>query len=216
MAAMNRAARSGFTVVEILVVILLLTLLLAGLTMLLGSSSRLSRTMDQSNVMAMEASTILNRLRADILDSLACPAGASGSRGLAEAAGTVTGAGLTLTVHQGGSLRNITWNHDPGTRLLRRGIDGTLVELGQGLVASFAVSRHWLGPAGEIHAFPEDPELADLPNPPPPAEVLSLWYTVDLTVADPWPTPRAAPQRYRFRMFPVLVNRQFRTIWKED
>jgi len=205
--------RGGFTVIEIAVVALIFSLLIAGVANLLLASSQRFVVTEQAIVLAMESAALMGLLRSDT-DGLLATEGGTDTVRLAEGAAQVSPNGLAFRIASDSRLVPVSWSWQPATRSLRRELGGAALELGRGMVATFTVIRQLLGDDGVVRSEPADPEAPGTPAAPAPARVVRVWYKVFLGLEGaPGHNRPPVRQEYTVRLFPPLANRQLHSIW---
>ena len=202
-------ARRGLTLVEILMVSLLLSLVIGMVMQLLFVASQRFRTLDAGISMAMEASTILNGLRQDVLAAMADPALADAAAIVGSTAEVVS-SGFALNRVQDRTRRRVTWQHDADRGVLVREVEGKQITLGQGFVASFSLAPVVLTAVGERKILTGGEVV--------PADTVRLGYRVTLLMdeqrSSSTPGSAAKGQTYQTSLYPVQVNRQLHSIWR--
>jgi len=205
----NRA----FSLVEISFSFLLAVLLLHGfLNLLLLSSQRFSQQ-EETVVCLSEASFLHAQLRRDF-ESCFSQSTASQSSELEVFGNSVIFKDHTLEfdVLSGKDLKRIKYSYDPNTREIQRQFEGKITKLGQGRLASFSVESRFLLNDGMILST-SDPAFSTA-KADATRYAYRQWLEVSLLMRGKATRALTVEQPYLFRVFPHLLNKQIRSIWR--
>lgn len=218
---MKLSPRHGFSVIEMITVILVLSMVLYGIFRILTDTVRNFTRQEESAFCTGEGVLLISQIKQDFERLI--------GRGIfpdhyEQALSAITfdsAAGILLFKILGSSgPEEISYTFEKLDRKVIRRQTGKELTLGQGRVADFQFTQHLLGTDGLVRSFPPDP-AAPLPEPPPPADkkVLRAWGTFFIVIESPPGGPlsqKPVHQEYRFNVFPVRFNNELRSIWKTD
>ncbi|MBF0409817.1 MAG: hypothetical protein HQM10_20920 [Candidatus Riflebacteria bacterium] len=215
----NRVSMKGFTIVELSVVTLIFILLVYCVINLLIYTSHVFGKQEDSSVCSSEAAMIIGRIRADFEKAMT-----DGDMrypfDTAKKSVVFENDKLSFKILSGTSFSDITYTFNQSGHYIQRVCNGESYILSRGMLASFTAIHQILCEDEKIRSYPDDPgsTAAQPPEIASDSRVIRSWVKVYLTLEGLRKVDGKAVvvQKYVFRVFPVRLNRQWQSIWKND
>lgn len=215
--------RRGFSLVEMVMLVLVLGLFLTGILSLLSSTMGNFTKQEESIFCAGEASLLITQLNHDfesLIKRGAIPGTFPDTFSQAKAAAMYQPAAglLAFQILGSGGAEDVQYSFDQSEKSITRNCGTHQVTIGKGRIASFSFYWQILGTDGLVRSFPSDPDTVIEPPLPVDMKVGRCWGKVALTLESPKTTQagkKQVKQEYRFRVFPVRFNNELRSICAE-
>ncbi|MBF0499439.1 MAG: hypothetical protein HQM09_04870 [Candidatus Riflebacteria bacterium] len=206
--------RRAFTIVEVSIALLILTLLIYSVTNLLMSSGRQYVHQEESVMCTVEASNLISILRKDFEQCIASGK-ATDSFLVAKSAISFKDEVLRFSVAGKNSSSFMQYIFESQNKVIRRQNEGQDIPLAKGLITYFFAALQILGDDNVIRSYPCDPEkeTPDPPFPAKPIKAVRVWIKIFMTLEGKGTGKIPVKQKYVFRVFPQRLNRQLQSIW---
>jgi hypothetical protein len=201
----------GFSLVEVSLVFLLVVLMLHGFLNLLTLTTDRYAHQEETVICSSEASLLGAQIRRDMEHCFVQETGSSQFDQF-EKAILANGSDIEFKILSGDGAKTVKYSFDAQAMELNRTLDNQVVRMGKGRLASFSTSIRFLLNDGK------DCESGDatfsVARSDSSKTLLRQWVTVNLGMKGKGKSHPSVEQEYSFQVFPFLLNKQIRSIWK--